>query len=164
MTKRTIQIQFFFLLNVQNWIGNHKLDYKLLCVTLHQSLFWKNCKKRRFWRVLKILEIYIYRKRATATEPLKIDKKFKKQKCVEFNYEQLCRWTLAIRETCLEWFFRSMLEKSFFHLSQVWCLSSPPYYIFFSQNCEYLTGTFQDEYFGARFIFLSVLGAEIQNL
>jgi hypothetical protein len=39
------KFKFFFLLNMQNWIGNHKLDYKLLCVKLHQSLFWKNWEK-----------------------------------------------------------------------------------------------------------------------
>ena len=143
MTKRTIQIQFFFVLNVQNWIGNHKLDYKLLCVTLHQSLFWKNCKKRRFWRVVKIVEISIYRKRAIATEPLKIDQKFKKQKCVELNYEQLCRWTFAIRETCLEWFFQSMLQKKIFGLSQVWCLSSPSFHNIYLKTVDILLGLFK---------------------
>ena len=123
--ERTIQIQNFFLLNVQNWIGNHKLDYRLLSVQLHQSLLLKNCQKKRFLRVFDFFEIGIYRKRAIATEPLKIDQKFKKQKCEELNYEQLCRWTFAIRETCLEWFFQSMLQKHFFCLSQVWCRLIP---------------------------------------
>ena len=139
----TIQIQKFFLLNVQNWIGNHKLDYKLLCVKLHQSLLLKNCQKSRFLRVFKFFEIGMYRKRAIATEPLKIDQKFKKQKCVELNYEQLCRWTFAIRETCLEWFFQSMLQKSFFCLSQVWCLSPPSFYNFFLENVNILLGFFK---------------------
>ena len=41
------------------------------------------------------------------------------QKCVESNYEQLGRWTLAIRETCLERFFQSVPHKSCFRSSQV---------------------------------------------
>ena len=153
LLRRTIQIQNFFLLNVQNWIGNHKLDYKLLCVKLHQSLLLKNCQKSRFLRVFKFFEIGMYRKRAIATEPLKIDQKFKKQKCVELNYEQLCRWMFAIRETCLEWFFQSMLQKIFFGLSQVWCFSSPSFHNFYLKTVDILMGLFktnilvQDSYF-----------------
>ena len=143
MTKRTIQIQIFFLLNVQNWIGNHKLDYKLFCVTLHQSLLLKNCKKSHLLRVFDFFEIGIYRKRAIATEPLKIDQNFKKQKCVELNYEQLCRWMFAIRETCLELFFQSMLQNFFFGLSQVWCLSSPSFHNIYLKTVDILLGLFK---------------------
>ncbi len=60
--------------------------------------------------------------------------------------------------------FPKYAAKKLFSLEQGLMTLTPPLIIFFPKLYEYLTSTFQDEHFGARFIFLSVLGAEIQNL
>ena len=82
------------------------------------------------------------------------------QFCSALNFLQLCRSMFLIRKTLSLTFSRAVKKIQRFGGPKI-CAYPPPSLIFFQKNYDSLVGGQNADHFGAKILFLALLGAEI---